>query len=390
MGRDLRNLEDGQNSRKYDEVLSSLYTDPTKPSSFSSVYNLYYYAKKILPKITLKNVRDFLTRSKTWTTFKKPYKKNFPRRMVFTGYVDETWQIDTAFMLSLKSQNSGVQYLLFCLDQFSKFLYVRPLKSKKNEEVINVFRSIVAENDGKAPLFAFTDQGSELNWLTPAFSEFEIRRYWTSSGLKAQMVERVILTIKRSLWKVMVHRGTLRYVDLLQDVVRGYNHRVHGSLFGFTPTQAKDPKNFETIKKLFLKKYREYGDKFRNKPPEFSIDDTVRILKDRSKFSRGYKETFSPETYTINKVFNTKPYTFGIPHFKKKFYQWELVRASPSHPNFYIDQISEDGGTLRSGRIKNVQNRFLIKDRNDLTYSKWLDESDLKDFENEHKIELKR
>ena len=110
--------------KKYDEILNLLYTDPSKPSSFSSAANLYYYAKKIVPKITLRDVGDFLTRSKTWTSFKKRPKRHFPRRMVFTSYVDETWQIDTAFMISLKQFNSGVQYLLVCLDAFSRYLYI--------------------------------------------------------------------------------------------------------------------------------------------------------------------------------------------------------------------------------------------------------------------------
>ena len=390
MERDLNHSEVGQNSeKKYDEILNLLYTDPSKPSSFSSAGNLYYYAKKIVPEITFKDVGNFLTRSKTWTSFKKRPKRHFPRRMVFTSYVDETWQIDTAFMISLKQFNSGVQYLLVCLDAFSRYLYIRCLKSKKNEEVLEAFRSIISENNGKSPEWALTDKGSELNWLDPAFAEFEIKRYSVSTHLKAQMVERVILTIKRTLWKTMVHRGTLRYVDILQDVVRGYNHRVHRSLFGFSPTEAKDPKNFETIKTAFLKKYREYGNQFRKKPPKFKENDIVRILKDRSTFHRGYKENFSPETYTINKVFNTKPYTFGIPHFKKKFYEWELVRASPSRSDYFIDQISEDESRLRSGRSKNIHKRYLIKDRNDVTFSRWVDEKDLKDFENEHNVELK-
>ena len=43
VGRDLNDSEGGQNSekKKYDEILNLLYTDPSKPSSFSSAANLY-------------------------------------------------------------------------------------------------------------------------------------------------------------------------------------------------------------------------------------------------------------------------------------------------------------------------------------------------------------
>lgn len=367
--------------------MSSLYTDPGKPSSFSSVKNLYFYAKKVLPQIRIKDVQDFLNRSKTWTSFKKPVFK-FPRRMVFLAYPGETWQCDTAHLEKLKKQNSGFQYLLFCLDQFSRFLYVRPFKTKNNTETIQIFSSIV-EEAGSSPLYCFTDRGTEMNFMNNAFERFEVRRYHSNSPLKAQMVERVILSIKRWLFKAMIERGTLRYIDILQDVVWSYNHRIHKSLFGFTPAEAQLPENFQTIKSAFLKKYREHGDKFKSKPPKFAVNDTVKIVKDRTKFSRGFTETFSPQTYTINKVFPTRPYTFGIPHFKRKFYEFELVKASPSQPRFFIDEISKQTATLRSGRVKDEQNRFLIKDKNDPSYSQWMDEADLKDFKKVHHIEQK-
>ena len=383
----LKNSENGRNSNKYDTVLTSLYTDPSKPSSFSSVHNLYFYAKKIFPEIRLKDVQDFLTRSKTYTKFKKPVFKG-PRRKVFVAYPNETWQCDTAELQSLKKQNSNFSYILFCLDQFSRYLYARPYKTKNNAETIEVFSSIVAEA-GTAPEFCFTDKGTEMNFMNNAFAKFEVKRYHVNSPLKAQMVERVILSVKRWLFKAMIERGTLRYIDILQDVVYSYNHRIHKSLFGLSPAEAMLPENFKTLKTAFLKAYRQYGNQFKDKEPKFAVNDTVRIVKDRTKFSRGFKETFSPETYTINKVFPSQPYTFGIPHFKRRWYSWQLVKTSPTQPRFYIEEIAQDSATLRSGKVKKKENRFLIKDKNNPTYSQWMDEEDFRNFEKDHDIESK-
>ena len=381
---DSRNSEGGQNSNKYEKVLTSLYTDPRKPSSFSSVGNLYYYAKKIFPEIKLKDVRDFLTSSHTYTRFKKPFYKG-PRRKVFLAYPNETWQCDSADLLSLRKQNSNYGYLLVCLDQFSRYCYCRPYRTKSNQETIEVFSSIVAEA-GEAPEYCYTDKGTEMNFMQNAFSRFEVKRYHVNSPLKAQMVERVILSIKRWLFKAMIDRGSLRYIDILQDVIYSYNHRIHKNLFGFSPAQAMKPENFKTIKTAFLKQYRQYGEKFKHKQPKFAVNDVVRIIKDKTKFTRGFKETFSPQTYVINRVFATSPYTFGIPHFKRKFYDWELVKTSPTDSQYYIDEISNESSTLRSGRVKNEQKRFLIKDRNNPSYSQWMDESDFKRFEEENKV----
>ena len=47
---------------------------------------------------------------------------------------------------------------------------------------------------------------------------------------KASIVERFQKTLKTRMWKYFTHHHTLRYVDILPNLVHGYNHAYHRSI----------------------------------------------------------------------------------------------------------------------------------------------------------------
>ena len=133
------------------EILKSLYTTPSKPSSFSSAKNLYFYAKKLIPNLTLHQVKLFLNDQHTYTSFFKANYR-FPRRKVELGSeIDYCWGVDVAFELALSSNNSGYKYFLLCIDLSSKKIWTYPTKTKLASDMHSAFREIVAQNDGKPP-----------------------------------------------------------------------------------------------------------------------------------------------------------------------------------------------------------------------------------------------
>ena len=48
-------------------------------------------------------------------------------------------------MQSLSNYNDGVKFLLTCIDTFSKYAWVRPLKNKSGQSVTEAFKSILNE-----------------------------------------------------------------------------------------------------------------------------------------------------------------------------------------------------------------------------------------------------
>ena len=62
---------------------------------------------------------------------RKPFIKTFKQRKVYTRFKDNNSAVDFAEMGSLTSFNFGVNYLLYVIIVFTKYVWVKPLKDKK-------------------------------------------------------------------------------------------------------------------------------------------------------------------------------------------------------------------------------------------------------------------
>ena len=126
--------------------------------------------------------------------------------------------------------NKGYKSLLTCIDVFSKFAWVVPLKNKTGESLVNRFQSILYT--GRSPEKLQTDKGTEfLNRNFQSFlKEKNIHFFTTNSELKASVVERFNRTLKTRMWKYFMARNTHVYIDILQDIFQGYNNSYHRSI----------------------------------------------------------------------------------------------------------------------------------------------------------------
>ena len=70
--------------------------------------------------------------------------------------------------------------------------------------------------------------------------------YALNTETKANYSERLIKTLKHKLFRYIMKNRTERYVDVLQDVVHGYNHTVHRSL-GDKPSVITKAKEGEIV-----------------------------------------------------------------------------------------------------------------------------------------------
>ena len=64
--------------------------------------------------------------------------ENFKIRNVYARFKDNIWAVNLDEMGSLFSLNRGVQYLLFVIDVFTKYSWVKPLSDKKLKQYFMV------------------------------------------------------------------------------------------------------------------------------------------------------------------------------------------------------------------------------------------------------------
>ena len=168
--------------------LSDYYFDTKSPVAFTSPLALYREAKKHHPSLTFHQVKTWL-QSKDTYTLHKPVWYNFPRNRVIVTETDDQWQADLVDISSLVRFNKGYKFLLtckfICIDVFSKFAWVIPLKNRSGESLVNGFQSIL--DTGRSPEKLQTDKGTEfLNCNFQSFlKEKNIHFFTTNSELKA-------------------------------------------------------------------------------------------------------------------------------------------------------------------------------------------------------------
>lgn len=75
-----------------------------------------------------------------------PLKRRFLRRRVIQRKLNDIWQADLCVLLSIAKENDGYSYLLTVIDNFSRYVFVRPLKTKTGVEVAKAFESIIVES----------------------------------------------------------------------------------------------------------------------------------------------------------------------------------------------------------------------------------------------------
>ena len=204
----------------------------------------------------------------------KPIIKKFNKRKVYSSFKDNIWGVDLADMQLLSKFNKGIKYLLCAIDLFSKYVFVVPLKNKKEASIVYALQSILDKSERK-PNKIWVDQGSEFynhnfrKWL----ANNDISMYSTYKEGKSVVSERFIRTLKNKLYKHMTTVSKNVYYDVLDDIVKEYNNTWHSTI-KIKPIDVKDNTYINTDKKI------------NNKDPKFKVGDRVRISKYKNVFTK--------------------------------------------------------------------------------------------------------
>ena len=76
-------------------------------------------------------------------TKQKNYRKKFPTLKVFAFDLNEIWSLDLAYVDKLAKENKDVKYLLDAVDCLSRYLRVKPLKSKYATTTADAFKKMI-------------------------------------------------------------------------------------------------------------------------------------------------------------------------------------------------------------------------------------------------------
>ena len=337
------------------------YISGEDPISYSGITNI----KRYYPEASIDLIKEALSGIETYTLFREP---KFPRyyNPVFVVKPRELIQADLIDLQSLQNTNDNVKYLLVLIDSFTRYAWVRPLKSKNAKSVLTAFKDIVENdmNDTIGDAF-LADQGTEF--VNKEFKEYlkskdvEIRM----ANNKAPHVERFNRTLQNLLYRYMEEKETERYIDQLQPLVKLYNNRYHRTI-KMSPKEAEQEDNryelMTNISDFYESSIGRAGTN--SKKTSFKIGDLVRISKHRGPFYKGYYQSFLPKIYEISEIVKLPITMYKIKDIENNrtesgtWYASELQKVDENYYNadtiFKIEEIIKWRGKKgkREGLVK--------------------------------------
>ena len=205
----------------------------------------------------------------------KSKRKNYPRRRIIVNHIDEIFAADLVEMQKFSKLNKGYRYLITCIDIFSKFAWVIPLKNKKGITIKSALQKIFNK---RKPKFLWTDNGKEFynKQVQDLLNENNIKLYSTNnSEIKSAVIERFNRTFKNMMYKKFTENNNTIFYNILDELVNNYNNKYHSTI-KMSPIEGSKKINENKIKNI-------YNFEKTKKPGRFKIGDRVRI-KFRKKY----------------------------------------------------------------------------------------------------------
>lgn len=336
-----------------------LYQDPSQAGSFGGVDALYRASRG---KVSKKEIRKWLESVDAYTLH-KPVRRKFPTNRVVVHFIDQQWQADLVDLISLQKYNPGYRYILTCIDILSKYAWAIPLKTKRGEDIVRAFQAIFST---RKPKCLQTDQGTEFK--NKKFQKFlklnGVRFFTTYNATKASVVERFNRTLKTKMWKYFTHNHTYRYTDVLDNLLRSYNHTYHSSI-----KRAPIDVNSENEQDVWFTLYGNMENS-ETKPCVFQAGDIVRVSKHKLTFEKGYETNWTDELFVVTECVRRDPPVYRIKDLLDEpiqgtFYVQELQKVSlKSH--YTVEKILKK-------RMRNKRLEYLVKYRGYPTkFNQWI------------------
>src|SRR3989442_10303620 len=304
-----------------------LYTNPSHAGSFRGIDSIQRHAK-----VDADTARKWLMGQKSYTLHKQS-KTIFRRRRTLAKGINDLWQADLVDLSLLSNENNSYRYLLTCIDVFSKYARVEPLKNKSGSTLTAAFTKMLAEQQCK---LLQTDKGTEF--LNSSFQKLlrdrNIRHYTSENDdIKAAVVERFNRTLKSVMWRYLTHTSSGRYIDVLPQLVSSYNNTYHRSI-KMSPSEVNA--HNETVVRSRLFPVRNLVIKWR-----YKVGQTVRMRQSKRVFKKGYEPSWTEDVFIIASLYPSDPPTYILKDLagekiKGKFYEQEIQPITHNTDDTYV------------------------------------------------------
>ena len=211
------------------DSLRELYYDPaTGPASAAA---LCQRAKAAGVKVMQAQVREFVKSQEVSQVFKRrSVRKHFP--LIAYRPIGRV-QIDLTDLQNLAHWNSSTKFLCLAIDVYTRWIWIRPLRNKGNEQVLAAFSEIMEDIAERTGGFypSQLDSDMEASFSSRDFTAYCEERTITQNFLSAAdykgtgVVDRATRSVRELLNRFLTAHNTRRYLDILPALAENMNSR---------------------------------------------------------------------------------------------------------------------------------------------------------------------
>jgi hypothetical protein len=217
---------------------------------------------------------------------------------------------------------------MVCIDVFSRFLWIKPLKSKQNLHIPleQLFHQMKKEF-GQTPVNMTGDNEFDTRKLKQLATKYHFRWWFGDPAEKYRtgIVERVIRTIRNLIKRYLTQNDTTKYIDVLQELVDNYNDTEHGHI--------------HTKPNAAIKSGKSYPKPMKHTIPILRAGDKVRVMMKRQRaFDKGDKPYYSKQLYEV------------IKKDGNKYVVRNLDTGETSKKTYYIHQLLHVKGVIKGSK----------------------------------------
>ena len=274
------------------KVLEDLYY---KQHNYFGIQKLYTLAKQIIP-ITRIKVKEWLQQQKTYQLH-KPINFKIRNTKSFKSLSSSTLAIDLIDMSSKQYKNYN--YILTCIDIFSKYTYLFPISQKKPENIEKCLQEILKEHKFKVIL---TDNGTEFKIKIPNIKIIKTQTYNPTNNAIVERMNRNVRDLLRRFFE-----NNTNWVQALPKFSHNLNN-TYQSTIKDTPYNVFKTYNEEELKNLRERLQKSFNKKKILKDEKvLNLGDNVRVInKIKLKTKDKHLPNWSLETFIIYKIIQPK------------------------------------------------------------------------------------
>ena len=235
---DKNETKDNENEEKL-KFIRKTYENLNFPGALGGINRYLNELKKRFPEknITLKEVKKALKELPMYELH-VPRKEKFQRRVIKRPPgAGIKFEIDVVYLPNHKR----FPYGLILVDQYSRYIYLEPIKKKTRLAVQNALDKIIEENK----LFKIgqisADSGLEFKSVEKYFKKKGISFFFMKQKPKASLAENAVKRLKRVLFLAMRQGKNILWPDIYKKVLEQINSRPLKVLKNRSPKEVNSP-----------------------------------------------------------------------------------------------------------------------------------------------------